>query len=438
LPAWIAIIYDEPRDDLISNGGEMMATDDLQQYLNSLGDRYPKLGQALEQAAKALKDSGTPITDQLLQGLINYNRDFANFQQTLQNRGQTTALAARSLVELQQLYQKITPVTDEGAIPQQVLSLLEQILGLTHSEQKDFAPLQQAHKQAQQLKQQISQIDLKSDPRVKALLTGEHPLNILLNLVNRGDQLNDEQWAKSAEILENAFGKSLGVAISRGKIVSQSGGSTTTQPPLNVTAVERPTANPDIIILEEPTTTTAPSDVIIVPSVEINPKPLTIDGQNIVFGNTAIVGQPTGKAEVKPGSVGLRVRVHLQGLGDRDFGGGEYAGTKGQGRRLEAFQMAINPPVPGLDIQYMAHIAQVGDSPTASNGQMVGEPGTNRQIEGFAIKLAGPEAPKYDVFYNAHIQNKGDVPVCSNGQYCGTRGQSLRVEGIKVWVEPKK
>lgn len=416
----------------------MMATDDLQQHLNSLGDRYPKLGQALEQAAKALKDSGTPISEQLLQGLINYNRDFANFQQKLQNRGQTTAVVARSLVDLQQLYQKVAPATDEGAIPQQVLSLLEQILRLTHSEQKDFAPLQQAHKQAQQLKQHISQADLKSDPQLKALVTGQHPLNILLNLVNSGDQLNDEQWAKSAEILDNTFGKSLGVAISRGKIVSQSGGSTTTQPPLNVTAVERPTANPDIVILEEPTTTKAPSDVIIVPSVEINPKPLTIDGHNIVFGNTAIVGQPTGKPEVKPGTVGLRVRVHLQGLGDRDFGGGEYAGTKGQGRRLEAFQMAINPPIPGLDIQYMAHIAQVGDSPTASNGQMVGEPGQNRQIEGFAIKLAGPEAPKYDVFYNAHIQNKGDVPVCSNGQYCGTRGQSLRVEGIKVWVEPKK
>jgi uncharacterized protein YjdB len=72
-----------------------------------------------------------------------------------------------------------------------------------------------------------------------------------------------------------------------------------------------------------------------------------------------------------------------------------------------------------------------------SEGSLVGEPGKNRQIEGFAIELTGPQASNYNIFYTAHVQNVGDVPVCSNGKFCGTRAKALRVEGMQVWIQPK-
>ena len=107
------------------------------------------------------------------------------------------------------------------------------------------------------------------------------------------------------------------------------------------------------------------------------------------------------------------------------------------GRRLEAFQINIDPAIAGLSLRYMAHIAAIGDTPLTPEGELVGERGKNRQIEGLAIELIGPQAPNYKVFYTAHIQNKGDVPVCTNGEYCGTKGQGLRIEGMKIWIEAK-
>ena len=124
-------------------------------------------------------------------------------------------------------------------------------------------------------------------------------------------------------------------------------------------------------------------------------------------------------------------------MGDRSFAGGEYAGTRGQGFRVEAFQVNIEPPIAGLNLEYMANIGGVGDTPWLEAGKLAGERGRARRLEGFAMRLTGSEASSYDIFYTAHVQNMGDLPVYTNGQYCGTRNKSLRVEGMKVWIQPK-
>lgn len=403
--------------------------DNLQQQLKSLSDRHSQLGQELSQAAVALEAFGTPIGEPMLQALVKYNRDFAGVQQKLQSLGEPTAGQATSVAALERLCQTVgRPPGDPAS--EKAIALLDRVLSLTHGDQPDFAPLQKAREQARQLKQKLA---IAPAPEARELADNRHPLAVLLTLIDSADTLDDERWATLAETVETAFGKALAVAISRGKIAPPSAPPESEAPP-----VERKTVNPDLVILEEPGSTATPPDVIIVPSVEIPQKPPTIDGKHIVFGNVPIAGKATDPAPTGLASVGLRVRVHLHGLGDRDFGAREYAGTRGQGRRLEAFQIAIDPPIPGLDVRYMAYISGVGDTPKVSGGQRVGEPGKNRQIEGFGIELAGPQAANYDICYNAHIQNKGDVPVCANGQYCGTRGQSLRVEGIKVWVQPKR
>ncbi|MCY7382814.1 MAG: hypothetical protein LH628_09605 [Microcoleus sp. CAN_BIN18] len=145
---------------------------------------------------------------------------------------------------------------------------------------------------------------------------------------------------------------------------------------------------------------------------------------------------PSASSQVAA-AVGLKVLAHIQGIGDRTFSDKEYAGTKAKGLRVEGFQIKIEPPVPGLNLQYMAHVEGVGDTAWIDEGELAGFRGKAKRIEGFAARLTGPEADKYDVSYTAHIQNVGDTPVTSNGQYCGTRGKGLRVEGMMVWVEPK-
>ena len=183
------------------------------------------------------------------------------------------------------------------------------------------------------------------------------------------------------------------------------------------------------MILEDPIPNKSIDELIIVPGLETPQNPSKIERPNVFFGET------TNKlSEV---SVGLKIIVHIQNLGDRSFVGGEYAGTRGQGFRVEAFQVDLEPAVAGLNLEYMAHISGVGDTPWLEAGKLAGERGKARRLEGFAVRLTGSQASSYDVFYTAHVQNMGDLPVYANGQYCGTRNKSLRVEGMKVWIEPK-
>jgi uncharacterized protein YjdB len=132
--------------------------------------------------------------------------------------------------------------------------------------------------------------------------------------------------------------------------------------------------------------------------------------------------------------VSLKVLVRMQGIGDRTFRDKEFAGTRAQCRRIKGFQIRIEPPIPCLNLQYMAHVEGVGDSGWMEEGEIAGSLDKSKRIEGFALRLTGWQADCYDVFYTAHIQKIGDTPVSSNGQYCGTRGRSLRVEGMTVWL----
>jgi hypothetical protein len=133
----------------------------------------------------------------------------------------------------------------------------------------------------------------------------------------------------------------------------------------------------------------------------------------------------------------LDVLVHLSGIGDTLTHDDEFAGTRGQSRKLEGFQLWLNPQVPGLSLQYMAHLAGIGDVAFVNEGQFIGTRGQARGVEGFAIVLTQPAATNFDVFYMAHLQGTGDTPFFQNGQFCGTRGQSRSVEGILVRISPK-
>lgn len=134
-----------------------------------------------------------------------------------------------------------------------------------------------------------------------------------------------------------------------------------------------------------------------------------------------------------PLDVPLAVMAHVEGHGDTWVGAHQFAGTRGENRRIEGISIAVNPPLPGLYIEYFAHIEGIGDTPWTRDGAYCGTRGQSRRLEGFQIRLIGPLALIYDVIYMGHIEGTGDVQV-QNDQFCGTRGQNRRCEGIQVAV----
>lgn len=130
----------------------------------------------------------------------------------------------------------------------------------------------------------------------------------------------------------------------------------------------------------------------------------------------------------------LDVLVHLQDVGDVMYHEDQFAGTRGEARQLEGFSLRINPRIRNLNLRYMAHVANVGDTSLVSEGTFVGTRSQAWAVEGFSIKLVGSAASKYSVKYLAHVENVGDVS-CADGEFCGTRGQGLAVEGMQVRIE---
>ena len=136
--------------------------------------------------------------------------------------------------------------------------------------------------------------------------------------------------------------------------------------------------------------------------------------------------------------VGLALLVHIEGIGDRKFSDSEMAGTQGESRRLEGFQISFAPRMAGLGIRYMGHVENVGDTPWVGEGQYIGTRGKGLRLEGFAAQLTGPNAEKFDLCYMGHFSQHGDSQVVKNGVLCGVRGQSLSLEAFKIWLQAKQ
>jgi hypothetical protein len=450
----------------------------LQQKLTNLLNTYPNLGMRLALASKELQNAGVPLQESLLTELTNYQQDFNTLKTQVLELAKSREIPTKILISLKDIENTFSHINSSSQSAnddsEQAIALLNRVLSLSHKEDNNFAPLQSVKAKAQELLKAVSQAG-KNHPDIKSLMTGSHPVAAVLKMVEEQDKLGDEQWLALEEKVTTAFDKKLVLAINRSKLVLTK--SVQTQPsanqPVKLPSVEElakpvvvpaikvpatagvnpsinpniapgnlqlpqikvpatapvgnPATNNDIMILEEPIPGKKRDDIIIVPGIQINQKPSPIVVPPVI---PAVAGK-AGNA------IGVKVLVHIQGMGDRTFAAQEYAGTKGQGLRIEGFQVNIHPAIPGLSVQYMAHIAYVGDTPWINEGQLVGARGQNKQIEGFALRTAGPEAAKYDVFYTAHIQNMGDTQVYSNGQYCGTKGKSLRVEGLKIWLQPK-
>lgn len=365
--------------------------------------------------------------------------------------------------EVKRLLQSQTAATG-GDTKAQAIAILDRFDALDHREQPGFQPLIQFKQQVRLFRNQVSNAPANQLPAdVNDLLSGKHPVAQLLKAVDEGDRLNDAQWATLQPTLEKIFGQTIAIAASRGKLyvsqvtpspqpVAAATSSPSATTPLASQTVPTPKAEQvrpqisggaDLLMWGDATDTSAISQ-------PVQPQPLkqpapTQTGQQpaqpqtgqtkeeplIVFGAKSLTGG------TQTGSMPLTVLVHIQGLGDRQFGSKEFAGTRGQARGLEGFQLRLANAMPGVKLEYMAHISGVGDTPWVTEGQYLGSRGENRQVEGFAIRLTGESASQYTVRYSGHIQNMGDTPVMGDGQYCGTRGKSLRVEGFRVWVESR-
>lgn len=98
------------------------------------------------------------------------------------------------------------------------------------------------------------------------------------------------------------------------------------------------------------------------------------------------------------------------------------------GRQAAAAARAPEPK-PGGRAEVAAHIQRRGDV-TAPLSRWIGEPGSQRWIEGFALAPDGI-APA-DIEYQAVLGRGWLSPWVKGGDYCGSRGMALPILGLRV------
>ena len=141
----------------------------------------------------------------------------------------------------------------------------------------------------------------------------------------------------------------------------------------------------------------------------------------------------------------VQYRSHLQTYGwqnwknDRDI-----SGTTGKTKRLESLKLELKNKDYTGGICYNAHVQTIGwqADPNKSatwkkDGEFCGTTGNAKRLEAIQIELYGEMAEHYDIYYRVHSQTYGWMKWAKNGEMAGTTGQHKRIEGIQVVLVKK-
>jgi uncharacterized protein YjdB len=147
-------------------------------------------------------------------------------------------------------------------------------------------------------------------------------------------------------------------------------------------------------------------------------------------------------ADAASSTIAFNVTAHIQDAGNLTGAADQWIGSKGSSKRLESFSIQPLRPSSGnwptcLNIEYMAHVQDTGDTSWTQGPNLVGTAGQKRRIEGLAMRLTGTCATQYTVEYRCHLQDLGDSALMKNGEFCGTRGQKRRLEAFQVTVRKR-
>ena len=141
----------------------------------------------------------------------------------------------------------------------------------------------------------------------------------------------------------------------------------------------------------------------------------------------------------------VQYRSHLQTYGWQNWkNDGDISGTTGKAKRLESLKLELKNKDYTGGICYNAHVQTIGwqADPNKSatwkkDGEFCGTTGNAKRLEAIQIELYGEMAEHYDFYYRVHSQTYGWMKWAKNGEMAGTTGQHKRIEGIQVVLVKK-
>ena len=216
----------------------------LVNQINDLEVNFKILAKRLREASELLESVGRPLPQELLPELANSAERFEEIKmETLKLSESVAGLPATSelssISDLRSFMESMAEVIEKQAahrtLQQAASGVLEEVLSITHVDGVEFAPLVECQEKARQLRRSIAETAWPNiHPDAEALARGQHIFSGFVKLVSSYDRLDDEEWGRLQEIVNQSLGKPLGFAASRGKLIMSTSAPPKAQVPVSV------------------------------------------------------------------------------------------------------------------------------------------------------------------------------------------------------------
>jgi hypothetical protein len=240
--------------------------------LNALETRFKFLARHLPEAGELLESAGRPVPIDLLRELANSGEQFEEIKRDVLRASEPIAGLSqtpeiRSIKDLRAFMETVSDVVAKQAMHrnahQAACEELEKVLTITHVSDSEFTPLQQCQGKARELRDSIAGTGWPdTHPDADALARGQHAFSELVKFISFHDKLEDEEWDRLQNLVNQSFVKPMGLAASRGKLVMSAAVPPVPPVPVSLAQLATPT---------EPKEETAPIEKVAADAVPPTP-----------------------------------------------------------------------------------------------------------------------------------------------------------------------
>ncbi len=128
--------------------------------------------------------------------------------------------------------------------------------------------------------------------------------------------------------------------------------------------------------------------------------------------------------------------AHIQGRGDVGALLGDWLGEKGSKRWIEGFAVAPAQDVAAADIEYQAVLGRGWLSPWVEGGQFCGSRGMALPVLGLKLRLRGAAAEKFVCSYSATFVDGTEIGPMQGGEACEAESLAA-LESFRVEILPR-
>jgi hypothetical protein len=159
-------------------------------------------------------------------------------------------------------------------------------------------------------------------------------------------------------------------------------------------------------------------------------------------GAAAMPGQPGLRQAGPQGQAAAAAPIqvdmiaHIQGRGDVGAQLGEWLGEQGSKRWIEGFAVAPAKEIAAGDVEYQAVLGRGWLSPWAEGGQFCGSRGMALPLLGLRLRLRGAAAEAYECSYSAAFVDGTTVGPVTAGEACESEALAP-MESFRIDIRPR-